>query len=83
MLTETDLAPYLTDLPTQHVAVLESRGDPAKVAAEVVPALYAAVGSPAPLRARWPNAHLAPKDDWIGLWAVSYTHLTLPTILRV
>ena len=70
MLTDTDLAPYLTERPTHRVAVLESRGDPAKVAPDIVPRLYAAVGAPAPLRARWPNAHLAPKDEWIGLWAL-------------
>lgn len=65
-----DLAPHLNELPPQRVAVMESRGDPAKVAPELVPRLYAAVRAPAPLRARWPNAHLAPKDEWIGLWAL-------------
>ena len=67
---ESDDDPALRELPTQHVAVLESFGDPAEVAPDVVPRLYAAVGAPAPLRARWPNAHLAPRNEWIGLWAL-------------
>ena len=66
----TDLAPHLRELPAQHVAVLESRGDPAEVAQDVVPRLFAAVDGEAPLRARWPNADRAPKDEWIGLWAL-------------
>ncbi len=69
-MTKTELAPRLRELPTQHMAVLESFGDPAEVAPDVVPRLYAAVRVPAPLRVRWPNAHLVPKDEWIGLWAL-------------
>ena len=68
--TRTELLPHLNELPTQRVAVMESRGDPAEVAPELVPRLYAAVAAPAPLRARWPNAHLALKHEWIGLWAL-------------
>ncbi len=62
--------PQLRELPDQHMAVLESFGDPAEVAPDVVPRLYAAARTPAPLRARWPNAQLAPKDEWIGRWAL-------------
>ena len=62
--------PQLKDLPTQHMAVLESRGDPAEAAPDLVPRLYAAARTPAPIRARWPNAHLAPKAEWIGRWAL-------------
>ena len=67
---EAMTTPHLRELPTQHMAVLESRGDPAEVALDVVPRLYAAARTPAPLRARWPNAHLVPKDEWIGRWAL-------------
>ncbi len=68
--TRTEFLPHLNELPTQRLAVMESRGDPGLVAPELVPRLYAAVGAPALLRARWPNAHHALKHEWIGLWAL-------------
>ena len=70
METETDSAPRVRELPSQHMAVLESIGDPEEAARDVVPRLLAAAGGRGPLRARWPNADVAPRDEWIGLWAL-------------
>lgn len=66
------------------MAVIHTKGEPDKVAAEFLPALYGSVyklkfdlkkkgvefkvGS---LRARWPDAHLAPKNEWHGIWGLA------------
>ena len=76
--------PQILDMPPQKMAVVTGKGSPDKVFAETMPALYGAVytlkfdlkkkGLPtfkvSGLRARYPDAHLAPKDEWthiIGL----------------
>lgn len=73
----------IVDRAARHVAVARTTGDPATAAAEVVPLLYRAVyrlklqrqaaGADFPveaLRARWPNAHRAPRGEWEGVWAL-------------
>lgn len=77
--------PELTELPDRKVAVVTSVGDPNVVGEQVFPALYGAVYKlkfarkkagegdfkVGPLIARWPDAHLVPKDRWTGHWALS------------
>lgn len=76
--------PRILEMPPQKMAVVRGRGAPDKVFSEVMPALYGSVytlkfdlkkkGLPtfkvSGLRARYPDAHLVPKNDWthiIGL----------------
>jgi hypothetical protein len=71
-------------MPLQKMAVVYGKGGPDKVFSEVLPALYGSVytlkfdlkkkGLPtfkvSSLRARYPDAHLVPKEEWtiiIGL----------------
>lgn len=77
-------APQIIEMPSQKVAVASTLGDPSVVFPQYMPALYASVftlkfarkkqGLPdfkvAGLRARWPNAHMVPKDQWLGLLAL-------------
>ena len=80
--TGTD--PQILEMPSQKMAVIYAKGTPDKVFPEVVPALYGSVytlkfglkkqGLPTfevtDLRARYPDAHLVPKNQWthiIGL----------------
>jgi len=76
--------PVILEMPAQQMAVVTSTGDPNVVAAEAMPALYGAVYTlkfarkkhglgefkVGALRARWPNAHLVPKEQWLGIWAL-------------
>ena len=76
--------PQILEMPPQKMAVVYGKGTPDKVFAEVMPALYGSVytlkfdlkkkGLPtfkvSGLRARYPDAHLVPMDEWthiIGL----------------
>ncbi len=76
--------PQLLEMPSQKMAVVRGKGTPDKVFPELMPALYGSVytlkfdlkkkGLPtfkvSGLRARYPDAHLVPKDEWthiIGL----------------
>ena len=76
--------PQIMEMPAQKMAVVSARGAPDKVFPEVMPALYGSVftlkfdfkkkGLPtfkvSGLRARYPDAHLVPKEEWtmiIGL----------------
>ncbi len=76
--------PQILEMPPQKMAVVRGKGAPDKVFSEVMPALYGSVytlkfdlkkkGLPtfkvSGLRARYPDAHLVPKDEWthiIGL----------------
>ena len=67
-------------MPSQKMAVVYVKGDPNEVMSDVMPALYGSVYTlkfelkkkgiefkVTGLRARWPNAHLVPKDEWIGI----------------
>ena len=76
--------PQILEMPSQKMAVVYAKGAPDKVFPEFMPALYGSVytlkfdlkkkGLPtfkvSGLRARYPDAHLVPKDKWthiIGL----------------
>ena len=76
--------PQILEMPSQKMAVVHAKGAPDKVFPQFMPALYGSVftlkfdlkkkGLPtfkvSGLRARYPDAHLAPKDEWthiIGL----------------
>ncbi|MEE9202883.1 MAG: GyrI-like domain-containing protein [Dehalococcoidia bacterium] len=76
--------PQMLEMASQKMAVVRGKGAPDKVFPEVMPALYGSVytlkfdlkkkGMPtfkvSGLRARYPDAHLVPKEEWthiIGL----------------
>ncbi len=76
--------PQILEMPPQKMAVVYGKGAPDKVFPELMPALYGSVytlkfdlkkqGLPtfkvSGLRARYPDAHLVPKNEWthiIGL----------------
>lgn len=76
--------PQIVDMPPQKMAVVHGKGTPDKVFSELMPALYGSAytlkfdlkkkGLPTfkvgGLRARYPDAHLVPKEEWthiIGL----------------
>jgi len=76
--------PQILEMPPQKMAVVQAKGAPDKVFSELMPALYGSVytlkfdlkkkGLPtfkvSGLRARYPDAHLVPKEEWthiIGL----------------
>ena len=76
--------PQILEMPPQKMAVVTGKGTPDKVFSELMPALYGSVytlkfdlkkkGLPtfkvSGLRARYPDAHLVPKEEWthiIGL----------------
>lgn len=76
-------APRLTDMADQVVAVVYTQGEPRTAANRGLPALYAAVYHLRSvlkrdgrgfriehLRARWPDAHLVPKDRWTAIWGL-------------
>lgn len=75
--------PQILEMPSQKMAVIYTKGDPNKVSPEFLPALYSSVYGLKfelkkkgiefkvdKLRAKWPNAHLVPKDEWIGIWGL-------------
>jgi hypothetical protein len=75
--------PQILEMPSQKMAVIYTKGDPNKVAAEFLSALYGSVYKlkfdlkkkgvefkVSGLRARWPNAHLVPKNEWLGIWGL-------------
>ncbi len=76
--------PRIVEMPPQKMAVVHGKGTPDKVFSELMPALYGSAytlkfdlkkkGLPtfkvSGLRARYPDAHLVPKEEWthiIGL----------------
>ena len=76
--------PQILEMPPQKMAIVYGKSAPDKVFSELMPALYGSVytlkftlkkqGLPtfkvSGLRARYPDAHLVPKDEWthiIGL----------------
>jgi len=72
--------PQILEMPSQKMAVVYMKGDPNKVMPQFPPALYGSVYKLKfelkkkgiefkvdKLRARWPNAHLVPKDEWLGI----------------
>ena len=76
--------PQILEMPAQKVAVVYSKGAPDKVFPEAMSALYGSVytlkfdlkkkGLPTfkagGLRARYPDAHLVPKDEWTHIVAL-------------
>ena len=70
--------PQILEMPSQKMAVVYAKGAPDKVFSEFLPALYGSVytlkfdlkkkGLPtfkvSGLRARYPDAHLVPKEEW-------------------
>lgn len=78
------LVPEKITLPDRKMLVATSVGDPNKVGDEVFQRLYGtAYGTKfkvykpqglavtfGKLCALWPDAHLKPKDEWTGIWAV-------------
>lgn len=81
--SSSKLDPQIVELPPLRVATVISTGDPNVVGQQVMSALYGSVytlkfdlkkrgvefkvGS---LRARWPDIHLKPKDEWTAIWAL-------------
>ena len=80
----TKLDPKILEMPPQRMAVVTGKGTPGEVFSRLMPALYGSVytlkfdlkkrGLPTfkvcGLRARYPDAHLVPKEEWthiIGL----------------
>ena len=78
------MEPQILEMPAQKMAVVSGKGTPDKVFSELMPALYGSVytlkfdlkkkGLPtfkvSGLRARYPDAHLVPMEEWthiIGL----------------
>ena len=76
--------PQILKMPRQKMAVVHGKGTPDKVFSELMPALYGSVytlkfalkkkGLPAfkasGLRARYPDAHLVPKEEWTHIIAL-------------
>ena len=76
--------PVIVEKPDETMAVVESKGDPNIVGESVFPALYGAVYTlkfplkksgkgdfkVSGLRARWPDAHLKPKNEWTAYWGL-------------
>jgi len=71
--------PLILDMPSQKMAIVEEKGSPDKVFSKIFPALYGSVYTlkfdlkkrglesfkvTCP-RARYPNAHLSPKGEWL------------------
>lgn len=76
-------SPHILIRPARKMAVARTIGEPSVVAGSAVGALFRCVGrlkaerssrgldfEMEALRARWPNAHLAPKEEWEGRWAI-------------
>ncbi|MBI4199776.1 MAG: GyrI-like domain-containing protein [Chloroflexi bacterium] len=75
--------PQIAEMPSQKMAVVYTKGDPARVAPQALRALYASVYAlkfalrkrgvdfkVAAPRTRWPNAHLVPNEEWVGVWGL-------------
>lgn len=75
--------PEIVKLPARKMAVVQAKGEPSKQVEHVLPALY---GSAYMLKfqrkrerkamemgaliGQWPDAHLLPKEQWTGIWAL-------------
>jgi len=73
--------PQIVEMPPQRMAVVTGKGAPDKVFSELMPALYGSAYTlkfdlkkqekptfkVSGLRARYPDAHLVPKDEWIHI----------------
>ena len=73
--------PQILEMPPQKMAVVRGQGTPDKVFSELMPALYGSIYTlkfglrkkrlptfkVSGLRARYPDAHLVPKEEWIHI----------------
>lgn len=78
------LIPEIVEMPARKMAVVTSKGDPNTTTSEAMNALFGSVYTlkfdlkkqgkesfkVCGLRARWPDAHLLPKDEWTAIWAL-------------
>jgi hypothetical protein len=77
------LDPQIVEMPSHKMAVVQTKGNPNFVGEESFSALYGSVYrlkfalkkqgrdfKVEPLRARWPDAHLLPKEEWTGIWGL-------------
>jgi len=93
--TLSKTTPYILEMPAQRMAVVYTRGEPNSLGPDVMPALYGAVYNikfalkkqgrdfkVAALRARWPDAHLVPKDQWLGIWGLPIPDDTLALVQK-
>lgn len=70
--------PHTLELPDERMAMVVTTGDPDKVAAPAVEALYRAIAEVRkttdfelePLRVRWPMQTEEPRDEWVAMWGV-------------
>ena len=75
--------PHLVERPAQTMAVIYTQGEPRSSADRALPALYSAVYHLRSvlkqqgrafkidhLRARWPDAHLVPRERWTAIWGL-------------
>ncbi len=62
--------PSIRHMADQRMATVRTIGDPGVTGRTATASLYAAVGGGAGLRARWPNAHVASREEWVGLWGL-------------
>jgi len=75
--------PEILEMKPQKMAVVYTKGAPSKVAEKALPNLYSSVYrlkfelkkkgvtfKVGKLRARWPDAHLLPEDQWTGIWGL-------------
>ena len=76
--------PVIIEMPSQKMAVVTTVGDPNEAGESVFPQLYGTVYSlkftlkkqgktdfkVTGLRAKWPDAHIKPKDSWTGIWGL-------------
>lgn len=76
--------PRIVEMPAQKVATTSSKGDPNTEAQAAIGALFGSVYTlkfsmkksgtgdfkVCGLKCRWPDAHLLPKDQWTGHWAI-------------
>lgn len=75
--------PEITTMKAQKMAVVYTKGDPNFELPKAMPALFSSVYKLkfelkkkgvefkiGKLRARWPDAHLVPKDEWTAIWAL-------------
>lgn len=76
--------PEIINMPAQKMAVVYIKGDPNETFPKVMPALYGSVYTlkfqlkkegkeykVGKLCARWPDAHLLPKDRWTGIIGIA------------
>ena len=88
--------PQIVEMPSQKMAVVYTKGDPNKVTAEAMPALYGSVYTlkfelkkkgidfkVSGLRARWPDSSLVPKDEWVGIYGLPVPEETTSLFQKV